>query len=151
MYQVKDVMRPHVIAIRPEATIETAIRILLDQQISGAPVIDEKGQLCGIISQYQLLEVMYDPAVRSGRVSDFMTRKVLTIEEDALLGAAASTFVVHRIRRIPVVRDGKVVGIISRSDLLRYFLESGEQIDTFFAKLRMTHATEASAAGSVSS
>jgi signal-transduction protein with cAMP-binding, CBS, and nucleotidyltransferase domain len=65
-----------------------------------------------------------------------MTRDVLTVEEDALLAVAANLFVVHRIRRIPVTRRGKVVGVISRSDLLRYFVKTGEDLDAFFSKLK---------------
>ena len=138
MYQVKDVMHSQIISIRPDATIETAIHILLEHGISGAPVLEDDGRLCGIISQFQLLEVMYDPEVGKGRVRDFMTRDVLTIGEDALLGIAANMFVVHRIRRLPVVRGKEVIGVISRSDLLRYFAKSGESIEAFFSNLRKT-------------
>ena len=140
MYQVKDAMNDCLISIQPEATLEEAIHVLLDHGISGAPVIDDRGRLCGIITQFQLLEVLYDPDIRNHCVKDCMTRNVLTIEDSALLGAAASMFVVHRIRRIPVVRDGVVAGIISRSDLLRYFVKTGEQLDSFFANLRKTTA-----------
>lgn len=136
MYQVKDAMNSRVVSILPEATVEETIHLLLDHNVSGAPVIDDRGCLCGIISQFQLLEVLYDPQVKNSRVREFMTRDVLTVEDTALLGVAASLFVVHRIRRLPVVRKGRVVGVISRSDLLRYFVETGERIETFFDKLR---------------
>ena len=76
---------------------------------------------------------------------DIMTRNVLTVSEDDLLGVAANHFIVHRIRRLPVVRDNKVIGIISRSDLLRYFARTGQRIDKFFAQLKSA-ATEATAA-----
>jgi CBS domain-containing protein len=72
-----------------------------------------------------------------------MTRDVFTIEEDALLGTAANLLIVHRIRRIPVVKNGQVVGILSRRDLLRYFADTGEEIQAFFAKLKQTHASNA--------
>ncbi len=136
MYQVKNAMHHDVVSIRPDATVEEAIELLLEQGISGAPVLDAAGKLCGIITQFQLLEVMYDPQIRNGRVRDFMTRNVVTIEEDATLSTAVSLFVMHRIRRLPVVRNGEVVGVISRSDVLRYFVKSGEQIDSFFTKLK---------------
>lgn len=136
MYQVKNAMHSEVVSIQPEASVEEAIELLLDHGISGAPVLDEAGDLCGIITQFQLLEVMYDPQIRNGKVCDFMTRNVLTIDENATLSTAVSLFVMHRIRRLPVVRQGKVVGVISRSDLLRYFVRSGEQIDSFFTKLK---------------
>src|SRR5262249_12140064 len=86
MYQVKDAMNRNVISIGPEATVEEAIHLLLDHSISGAPVIDDEGELCGIITQFQLLEVMYDPNVKNTRIRDCMTRGVFTIDEDALLG-----------------------------------------------------------------
>jgi CBS domain-containing protein len=137
MYQVKDAMSRSVVSILPDATIEVAIHVLLEHSVSGAPVMESDGRLCGIISQYQLLEVMYDPKLKRSRVREFMTREVLTVEDTALLGVAANLFVVHRIRRLPVVQSGKVVGIISRSDLLRYFVKTGEKIETFFEKLRV--------------
>jgi predicted transcriptional regulator len=141
MYQVKNAMHCEVVSVRPDATVEEAIELLLNHNISGAPVIDHTGKLCGIISQFQLLEVMYDPQIKNGCVRDFMTRDVLTIEEDAMLGTAVNLFVVHRIRRLPVVRQNRVVGVISRSDLLRYFVNTGEQIDTFFANLKNASAS----------
>jgi CBS-domain-containing membrane protein len=142
MYQVKDAMNRHVVALRPEATIEEAIHLFLEHNIGGAPVIDDKGRLCGIVSQFQLLEVLYDPNVKHVRIEECMTRDVITIDEDALLGTAANIFVVHRIHRIPVVKHGKVVGIISRSSLLRYFAETGEEIEAFFSKLKDTRYDE---------
>jgi len=136
MYQIKDAMSSEVVWLRPDVTIEAAIRILLQHSVTGAPVKDDNGRLCGIISQFQLLEVIYDPKVKTARVRDLMTRSVITVEEDDLLGIAANMFVVHRIHRLPVMRDGEVVGIISRSDLLRYSITIGERMDEFFEKLR---------------
>jgi CBS domain-containing protein len=148
MYQVKDAMSNTVISVQPEVTVETAIGILLEYGVSGAPVIDGEGNLCGIITQFQLLEVIYDPQIKTGRVRDFMTRQVLTVEEDDLLGLAANHFIVHRIRRLPVVRGDQVVGIISRSDLLRYFTRTGEQIGEFFDQLRGAAETPTALAAS---
>lgn len=146
MYQVKNAMHREVVSIHPEASVEEAIEMLLEHNISGAPVLDKAGQLCGIITQFQLLEVMYDPEIRNGKVRDFMTRNVLTIDDEALLGTAVNLFVMHRIRRLPVLRNGRVVGVISRSDLLRYFVKSGEQIDSFFNKLKSASDTVATPA-----
>src|SRR5262245_10571290 len=143
MYQVKDAMISGVISVRPEWTVEEVIHLLIKHRISGAPVIDERGRLRGIITQFQLLEVLYDPNVKHSKIEECMTRNVFTIEEDALLGAAVNLFVVHRIRIIPVVRGGEVVGLISRGDLLRYFAETGEEIEAFFAKLKQANTGEA--------
>ena len=140
MYQVKDAMSSEVVSIRPDVTIEAAIRILLEHNVSGAPVMDD-GRLYGIISQFQMLEVIYDPAVKDLRVQDLMTSNVLSVEESDLLGTAANMLIVHRIHRLPVMRGRKVVGIISRSDLLRYIIKSGEKIDAFFEKLKTASTT----------
>jgi CBS domain-containing protein len=142
MYQVKNAMSRDVISIRPEATLGAAIQLLLDNDISGAPVIDAKGRLRGIITQFQLLEVVYDPNRKNASVEECMTRDVLTIDEDAMLGQAANLFIVHRIRRLPVMRGSEVVGIISRKDLLRYSIATGEELDAFFSKLKQSHSTE---------
>ncbi len=146
MYQAKDTMNTKVISIRPEATIEEAILMLLKHDVSGLPVIDEKGQLCGIISEFQLLEVVYDPNLKAAQVQGFMTREVFTIDESTLLASVANLFIVHRIRRVPVVRDGKVVGIVSRRDLLRYIVETGSKIENFFDELKSCTASNLLAA-----
>lgn len=142
MYQVKDAMCRKLVSIVPNATVEEAIRTLLDHKISGAPVIDKEGKLVGIISQFQLLEVLYDPQIRTQRVQQFMTKEVLTIEDTALLGMAANLFVLHRIHRLPVLQGDRVVGVISRSDLLKYFLETGEKIEAFFDTLKNATGTD---------
>src|SRR5258705_13244637 len=114
MYQVKDAMSRGVVSLRPQATIEEAIALFLKQKMSGAPVLDEQGRMWGIVTQFQLMEVLYDPKFKHSHVEQCMTRKVLTIEEGALLGMAVNLFVMHRIHRLPVMAGDKVVGVISR-------------------------------------
>ena len=119
MARASDVMSSNVITVPQNATVEEAIRILLDHRISGAPVVDDEGNLVGIISEFRLLEVVYDPQVKYERVKDITTQEVLTVYEDTVLTEIASMFIVHRIRRLPVVRGKRLVGLIARSDLLR--------------------------------
>jgi CBS domain-containing protein len=145
VYQVKDAMNRKVVSLIPQATVEEAIRTLLEHKISGAPVIDKEGKLVGIVSQFQLLEVLYDPQIRTQRVQQIMTKEVLTLEDTALLGMAANLFVLHRIHRVPVLNSGRVVGVISRSDLLKYFLETGEKIEAFFDNLKNASDSETAA------
>jgi len=138
MYRVKDAFTPSVVCVDPDATIEEALHILNDNDVSGAPVIDKKGWLCGIISQFQLLELAFDQDVRSGRVRDFMTRDVITVTENTHLATVANLFMVRGIRRMPVIREDCVVGIISRGDLLKYFAQTGERLEPFIDNLRPT-------------
>lgn len=136
MYQAKDAMTTDMVTVSPDSTIEDAMRLLIDERISGAPVVDQHGKLIGIISEYQLLEVVYDPELKAQHVSDFMTRNVITVDADALLASVANMFVLHRIRRLPVVQNGQLVGVVARRDLLKYIMESGAPIQNFFDELR---------------
>jgi len=119
-------MTKNVVSVDQDCTVEHAIRTLLEHRISGAPVADGAGNLVGIISEFQLLELIYEPEMRTAPVSRLMTKDVLTVDEQTTLSDVASLFVVHRIRRVPVVRDGRVVGLISRRDVLRRVLHAGD-------------------------
>ncbi|MFV2069727.1 MAG: CBS domain-containing protein [Pirellulales bacterium] len=121
-------MTDDVLTFSPETTVDDAIRTLLERRISGAPVVDADGQIRGIISEYQLLEVVFTPNLRSSTVGKCMTADVVTVSEDAPLTDVATQFVLHRIRRLPVVRDGRLVGVVSRRDLLRKVVESGAEV-----------------------
>lgn len=143
MYQASDVMTTNVTTIAPDATVDEAIGVLLENQISGLPVVDARGMLVGMISEFQLLETVFDPQIRNESVRGFMTRDVIAVDDGALLADVASLFIMHRIRRVPVLRDGQLVGLITRRDLLRYVAKAGDQIDTFLNEVRR-FATERS-------
>lgn len=149
MYQASDVMTTNVTTIAPDATVDEAIRVLLDNQISGLPVVDARGMLVGMISEFQLLETVFDPQIRNESVRGFMTRDVIAVDDGALLADVASLFIMHRIRRVPVLREGQLVGLITRRDLLRYVAKAGDQIDTFLNEVRR-FATERSKEAAVS-
>jgi CBS domain-containing protein len=149
MYQASDVMTTNVTTIAPDATVDEAIGVLLDNQISGLPVVDARGMLVGMISEFQLLETVFDPQIRNESVRGFMTRDVIAVDDGALLADVASLFIMHRIRRVPVLRDGQLVGLITRRDLLRYVAKAGDQIDTFLNEVRR-FATERSKEAAVS-
>jgi CBS domain-containing protein len=136
MYRARDVMTTEIATISPKSTVKEAIRILVAKNISGAPVVAEDGALVGIISEYQLLEVIYDPGTKGVLVEDVMTKSVFTVDESAFLPEVASLFIVHRIRRVPVLRDGRLVGVIARRDLLNYSVEAEEEIESLFGRVR---------------
>jgi CBS domain-containing protein len=132
-HTARDVMTTHLITLSPKTTAEEAIRTLLANKISGAPVLDEAGDLAGIVSEFQLLAVIYNESFRNRPIGELMTRDVLTVDEHAPLTEVASKFIRHRIRRLPVVRCGKVVGQISRRDVIRYAVERPDRFDRFVA------------------
>lgn len=119
----RDVMATRVVTISPDATIEAAGRILIEAGVSGAPVVERDGRLVGVISEYQLLELVYNTELRSQVVGDFMTRDVFAVAENDPLESVATLFIVHRIRRVPVLAQSRVVGIITRRDLLKKLIQ----------------------------
>lgn len=122
MVTARDVMNTQVVGIPEDCTVEEAGRLLVRSGVSGVPVFDRDGALVGIISEYQLLELVYNPKLKSQPVSQFMTRQVITVAEDDPVDRLAGFFVLNRIRRLPVVKDGRVVGMITRRDLLKRIL-----------------------------
>ena len=126
MRRARDVMNSNVVAIDADATVEETIHSLLKHRASGAPVVDRQGELIGIVSEFQLLEAIYRPEVKREQVRDLMTRDVITVGADATLSEVANMLLLHRIRRVPVVHEGKMIGIISRHDLLRCTVDADE-------------------------
>lgn len=118
---VRDFMVTHLVTLRPEMPIREAIDILLKHRISGAPVVDAEGKLIGALSEKDCLRVFANAAfynVDAGDVEDYMTRNVVTIEPDADIFQAAQVFLNNHFRRLPVLENGRLVGQISRRDVL---------------------------------
>lgn len=141
----RQVMTKPVITVAADATVYAAAEILLGSGVSGAPVIDADGKMIGIVSEADLMNrpeigtvpakswlqrLLTDDAVlardyirsHSHHVADVMTKDVVTADEHTDLREIAALMQRHHVRRIPIVRDGKVVGIVSRSNLLQGLL-----------------------------
>lgn len=139
--QAQDVMTRSVVSIEPDATVLQAARLMLQHRISGLPVIDAGGALVGVISEGDFLrrqetktehrrsrwiEFLMGPGriadeythSHGSKVSEVMTDEVLTIAEDTPLEKIVELMERRRIKRVPVVADGKVVGIVTRSNLM---------------------------------
>jgi CBS domain-containing protein len=119
MLTAADIMNPELVTVRPDASIESAIELLLSEHISGLPVVDGEGRLVGVITEFALLAVAYDRRVKNHTVSQHMTHELITVEHDDPVSRVADLCIVHRVRRVPVMRDGRLVGIIARRDVLR--------------------------------
>lgn len=115
-------MSTKLITLAPETDIHRAMKILLKNRISGAPVLDERGQLVGILSKKDCLKVAFNASYHKewgGRVSEYMSRDVKTIEAATDIVEVAQIFLEGPYRRFPVVSDDRLVGQISRHDVLR--------------------------------
>lgn len=123
---VQEYMVPlkNLICFRPDQNIWDAVEIMIDSKISGAPVLDENQELVGIISEKDCLRIVVDHAyhnlpLESPKVEDYMTKKVKTLPHDADVVSAATEFVNSSVRRFPIVQNGRLLGQVSRRDILR--------------------------------
>ncbi len=124
MITAREIMTENVVTIKPESSLEEAIELLLLQQISGLPVTDNEGHLVGIVTEFALLAIVYDQKIRQESVSKHMTTEVLTIEADDPISKITDLCIVHRVRRVPVMENGRLIGLIARRDVLKALYES---------------------------
>jgi CBS domain-containing protein len=139
--RARDVMTTDVVTVSPETSVRDAARLMLGKRISGLPVVDAAGQLVGVISEGDLMrraeliterrpwwealasspeEKAHDYTKAHGmQVRDVMTKDIVTIDEHEPLDRIAMLFEGKGIKRAPVVADGKVIGIVSRANLLQ--------------------------------
>jgi CBS domain-containing protein len=113
------IMTDNLVTIRPEASIEDAIELLLTQEISGLPVTDDDGHLVGIVTEFALLAMVYDHQVKNHTVAQHMTRELISVNVDDPISRVADLCIVHRVRRLPVMKDDRLAGLIARRDVLR--------------------------------
>jgi predicted transcriptional regulator len=118
------IMTSDLVTVRPDASVQEAIDVLLNQQISGLPVVEDDGRLVGVITEFALLAVAYDKRVKNHSVRHHMTRDVIAVDVDDPISRIADLCIVHRVRRVPVLKDGRLVGVIARRDVLRALVES---------------------------
>jgi CBS domain-containing protein len=119
---VRDYMDTYVPTLRLETSILDAVGFLLDKHVTGAPVVDKSGRLVGIVTEKDCLRLIatgIDGDLPSGTVESIMTPNPETIPSDMDIYFAAGLFLRRPFRRFPVVDNGKLVGAITRFDILR--------------------------------
>ncbi len=131
---VKQYMATDLITFAPETDIDQAIRTILKHKISGAPVTDKHGQLVGMLSESDCIKTILEGPYNNlpggtGSVADYMSRKVVTIDVDTTILELAYKFMNTAYRRFPVIKHGKLVGQISRSDILKAIQKRRPKLD----------------------
>lgn len=120
--RVRDYMARELVSFSPDMEVLDAVNLLVTRRISGAPVVDHQGNMVGILSDIDCIKVALHAAYHSewgGRVSEYMTPDPITIDADATILDAAEMILQHKLRRLPVVERMRLVGQISRHDVLR--------------------------------
>ncbi len=124
MLKAKEIMTKEVVSARRDTPVEEALELLLANEIAGIPVVEEDMTLVGVLTEKDLLGFFFGPEdTKASTVGEFMTQPAVHFEEDENLDDICKCLMEVTFRRVPVTRNGKVVGIVSRPDVLRYILE----------------------------
>lgn len=148
--KIKEVMIKKVITIKKGQTLIAAAQILVKNNISGAPVVDNRGRLIGMLSEKDLFRALYPDvrdilkdvhlwlgkekikhrveAKRGILVDKLMIRKIISVNPDTEILEAGSIMLTSQIHRLPVIKNKKLVGIVSRPDIFRNLLKTDLQI-----------------------
>jgi CBS domain-containing protein len=123
---VKDYMSGKLVTFTPEMDVIDAMHALVEHHIAGAPVVDHHGHLVGMLSEFDCLRTVLMASYhgeRGGPVSEFMSADVKTVDADMSIVDLAEVFIESGFRRYPVLKDNRLVGQISRRDVIRALVE----------------------------
>jgi CBS domain-containing protein len=119
---VKDYMARTLITFKPETEVLDAVHTLVDKRIAGAPVVDDEGSLVGMLSEFDCMKVVLGASYHGnagGPIRDYMTTDTKTVDAQMNIVDLAQVFVDTGFRRFPVLEGNRLVGQISRRDVLR--------------------------------
>ena len=123
MFKAKTIMSTKVITVKRQTAVYDAIRTLVENNVTGLPVINDDMTIAGIITEKDVLRLLYTTDHKSEKVEDFMTKGVVSFNEDDNLVDITECLIKNSFRRVPITSGGKLVGIISRKDIIGYILK----------------------------
>jgi len=110
--QAKDIMTRDVITVSPSLPVKELAMLLIKNQVSGVPVADETGKIIGLVSEADII------AKKGKQVQSIMSEQVFSVSEEASIEEIARLMTTRRIKRVPIMNNGKLVGIVSRADIV---------------------------------
>jgi len=122
MLKAKDVMTMEVITVDPETTLEKAVSMLVNNKISGMPVCDKDGKVVGMISEKDLLNFIFSGNLNNTKIKEAMSTHIISFPPDADLDKIALVMGEKQIRRVPIIENEKLLGIVSRRSIIRIVL-----------------------------
>jgi CBS domain-containing protein len=119
---VKDYMARTIVTFKPDTDVLDAVQVLVKNRIAGAPVVDDEGNLIGMLSELDCMKIALHAGYHGdwgGPVSEYMSQGVKTVDAEMSIIDLAQQFIDTRFRRFPVLSNNRLVGQISRRDVLR--------------------------------
>ena len=132
MLPLKSIMTVGVISVKPDTPIYEALYLLAKNKISGMPVVNEDEHVVGVLSEKDVLRILVDRKLDvKSTVDDYMSRDIICFTEEDSAIDVCKFFIRSNIRRVPIIRDNKLVGIVSRADIIPLILEAKNKISNF--------------------
>jgi CBS domain-containing protein len=125
MLTAKAIMTTDVVTVAKDTDIYDAIHIMIAHNITGLPVIDHERNLVGVVTEKDVLALLYHIQDRPGEVQDYMTPAVVAFDQEDSVVEIAASLRDHPFRRVPILKDGKLVGVVSRKDIVRFMKRQG--------------------------
>ncbi len=124
MFKAKDIMTNNVATAARDTDIYQAVKTMVDNNITGLPVLNEDGSLAGVITEKDALKLLYDVENdNQGNVEDYMSKGIVSFNENDSLIDITDCLIKNNFRRVPIMSKGKLAGIISRKDIIAYILK----------------------------
>ena len=122
MFKASIAMTADPVTVTQDTNVYDAIRIMVENDVTGLPVVNEDGSLAGVISEKDVLDLLYNAKDRDQTVACYMTPNAVTFDQDDSLVEIAECFIKHHFRRVIITADNIVVGVVSRRDIIQYIL-----------------------------
>ena len=123
MFEIKNVMITDLITVKRQTPVYEAIRTMVERNITGLPVVNDDMTLAGIISEKDVLKLLYDIEDKPGKVEDFMTKGIVSFNQEDSLIDITECLIKNHFRRVTITSEGKLAGIISRKDIIKFILK----------------------------
>ena len=123
MFEAEAIMTTDVVTVGKETPVYDAVEILLESGVTGLPVVEDDMTLAGVITEKDVLTLLSEATDESATVEKFMTRDVVSFETDVDLIEICECLTQSDFRRVPIVSQGRLKGVISRKDIIKYIIE----------------------------
>ena len=123
MFKASSIMTKDVLTVSEGTPIHEAMRILVDNNVTGLPVVSEDMRLVGMISEKDMLNSLYNEHIQDALVKEVMTRDIVTFDENDDLADVCECLIENNFRRVPILSEGKLAGIVSRRDIIKFILK----------------------------
>ncbi len=118
---VDEIMEKNVISLKEETTLKEAIDIFFENKLGGAPIVNNENKVKGIVTERDFLKYLYSQEKLDGHVKDYMTTCVFTATVDTTIKEAMQMMISRKIRRLPIIKNGKLYSLITSREIIRYF------------------------------